>query len=513
MQSIYKPLAAAVTLALCTGAYAAEQARYIVKFKEGKGPSVMAQLNAQGGKLALELDSVNAAAFMLPAQAVKGLANNPNVEYVEPDVKRFPMAQQVPYGIPMVQADQVSDSATSNMTVCIIDSGYELAHEDLSGNQVSGTNDAGTGNWFTDENHHGTHVAGTIAAMNNSVGVVGVNPNGHLNLHIIKVFNADGWGYSSTLVSALDKCKVAGAKVINMSLGGPLKSRTEDTAFANAEKAGIISVAAAGNDGNTRHSYPASYNSVISVAAIDSNKVVADFSQKTSQVELSGPGVGVLSSVPMGTALVASANVGGSNYDAIGMDGSPTGSASGMLADCGTGEATCNANGQVCLIQRGVISFADKVLACQNGGGIAAIIYNNVAGALNGTLGGVATTIPSVGVTDVDGQAMLANVGSLASVNITNGNYALFDGTSMATPHVAGVAALVWSQYPQCSNTQIRAALRATAEDLGVAGRDDAYGYGLVRAKAAVTYLANGCDGGSGSGGGGGGTCKGRNCK
>ncbi|QSX38249.1 S8 family serine peptidase [Shewanella sedimentimangrovi] len=519
MHALLKPSAAAVTLALSSltlgmHANATEQERVIVKFKEGKGPSVMAQLHAQGGKMELDLSRHGAAAFTLPAQAIKGLANNPNVEYVEADVKRFPMAQVVPYGIPMVQADQLSDSAASNMTVCIIDSGYELAHEDLSGNQVTGTNDAGTGNWFTDENHHGTHVAGTIAAMNNNVGVVGVNPNGQLNLHIIKVFNADGWGYSSSLVSAMDRCEDAGAKVVNMSLGGSLKSRTEDSAFAAAESRGVLSIAAAGNDGNTRHSYPASYNSVVSVAAIDSNKVVADFSQKTSQVELSGPGVGVLSSVPTGTALVASTQVAGSAYESIGMEGSPTGSASGMLADCGTGESTCNANGQVCLIQRGVISFAEKVQACEAGGGVAAIIYNNVAGALNGTLGGVATGIPSVGVSDVDGAAMLAAVGSNASVAIGAGNYAYFDGTSMATPHVAGVAALVWSHHPQCSNVQIRNVLRATAEDLGVAGRDDSYGYGLVQAKDAVDYItANGCDGASGGSGGGTGGCKGKNCK
>ncbi|MGL4447479.1 MAG: S8 family serine peptidase, partial [Shewanella sp.] len=173
------------------------------------------------------------------------------------------------------------------------------------------------------------------------------------------------------------------------------------------------------------------------------------------------------------------------------------------------GESTCNANGQICLIQRGVISFAEKVQACERGGGVAAILYNNVAGPLNGTLGDVQTSIPSVGVSDTDGQAMLGQLGTLASVSIGEGNYAYFDGTSMATPHVAGVAALVWSHYPQCSNLQIRAALRTTAQDLGVAGRDDAYGYGLVQAKAAVDYLAaNGC-GGAGGGGG----CKGRNCK
>ena len=93
-----------------------------------------------------------------------------------------------------------------------------------------------------------------------------------------------GWGYSSSLVAALDACiaagSVAGTKtIVNMSLGGPTKNRTEQRAFNSAYDAGVLSIAAAGNDGNTRHSYPASYDSVISVAAVDSALTVADFSQ------------------------------------------------------------------------------------------------------------------------------------------------------------------------------------------------------------------------------------------
>ncbi|BDM64159.1 peptidase S8 [Shewanella sp. NFH-SH190041] len=514
MQFSVKPVALAIALGTCFGAYAGDSERYIIKFKDGKEKAVKAQMISSGAKLELDLRRHGAAAFSVPVQALTGLANNPNIEYIEPDVKRFPLSQTVPYGISMVQANLVSDATTSNMTVCIIDSGYELNHEDLSGNIVSGTNDEGTGDWHTDENGHGTHVAGTIAALNNDVGVVGVNPNGNLNLHIIKVFNADGWGYSSSLVSALDRCEDAGAKVINMSLGGSVKSRTEDRAFAAAEDRGILSIAAAGNDGNTRHSYPASYNSVVSVAAIDNNKLHADFSQQTNQVELAAPGVGVLSSVPMETALVANATVANMEYQAIGMDGSPTGDTSGILMDCGMGENPCDANGKVCLIQRGNIAFSDKVLACETGGGVAAIIYNNEAGALNGTLGDIVTTIPSVGVTDQDGVAMLAAVGANANVSIATGNYAYFDGTSMASPHVAGVAALVWSHHPQCSNTEIRNILRVTAEDLGAVGRDDLYGYGLVKAKDAVDYIAaNGCTGGDGGGGNSDKPCKGRNCR
>ncbi|WP_078083667.1 S8 family serine peptidase [Microbulbifer mangrovi] len=510
----------ALALVISAQAGAADD-RYIVKFKEGKGPAVKAMMEKNGGRSALALEKRSAMAANLPGKALNALRNNPNVEYVEQDVKRYPMAETVPFGIPMVQADQLSDAMAGNQTVCIIDSGYDISHEDLPGGNVSGNYDSGTGDWFTDENSHGTHVAGTIAAVGgNGKGVVGVNPNGNLNLHIVKVFGADGWAYSSSLVAAADECAANGASVINMSLGGSFKSRTEDRAFADLyANQNVLSIAAAGNDGNTRHSYPASYDSVVSVAAIDSNKMVADFSQQTDQVELSGPGVDVLSSVPTGMSLATTLIVGGSAIEAAGMEGSPQGDVTGNLVDCGLGESACaSASGQVCLISRGNISFAEKVQACEAGGGIAAVIYNNEPGMLYGTMGEVVTGIPSVGISDTDGAALLGQLGSSASLTIEPGNYAYFNGTSMATPHVAGVTALVWSHFPSCSASEIRSALTSTAEDLGAAGRDNAYGYGLVQAKDAVDYLtANGCSGsgdggGDGGNGGGGKPCKGKNC-
>ncbi|WP_160152243.1 S8 family serine peptidase [Microbulbifer sp. ALW1] len=514
----------ALALAVAVQASAADE-RYIVKFKEGKGPAVKAMMEKNGGRSALALEKHNAMAANLPQKALTAMRNNPNVEYVEEDVKRYPMAETTPFGIPMVQANLLSDAMAGNQTVCIIDSGYDLNHEDLAGNNVNGSNDSGTGFWYTDENSHGTHVAGTIAAIGgNGTGVVGVNPNSNLNLYIVKVFGADGWAYSSSLVAAAQDCADNGASVINMSLGGTMKSRAEDRAFADLyNNQNILSIAAAGNDGNTRHSYPASYDSVVSVAAVDSNKMVADFSQQTDQVELSGPGVDVLSSVPVGMGLSTTFSVAGNAIEASGMEGSPQGSASGALMDCGLGEAACaDASGKVCLISRGNISFAEKVQACEAGGGVAAVVYNNEPGMLFGTLGETATGIPSAGISDTDGATLLGQIGSSASLAIQASDYAYFNGTSMATPHVAGVAALVWSHFPSCSASEIRSALTSTAEDLGTAGRDNAYGFGLVKAKDAVDYLtANGCGGGSGSsssggssggGSGGGKPCKGKNC-
>lgn len=395
-----------------------EKVRYIVKFKKDSTyatfndiPSAsngksLRNKNAQriknhGTKVITHMERSNAAAASLTAKQLAALRKDPAVEYVEVDPKRYlidtitrtfdslttaaitPAAESTPYGITMVQANQVSDAATSNMKVCITDTGYEGDHEDLrpyTDTGITGDNTDGlgnnTGNWWQPGHAHGTHVAGTIAGLSgNGVGVTGVNPSGLLDLHIVKVFNnAGSWGYGSDMVRAVEQCQAAGANIISMSLGGSASSATEENAFEAARNAGLINIAAAGNGGDTSLSYPASYDSVMSVAAIDSSKNVASFSQKNAQVEISAPGVAITSTV-------------------------------------------------------------------------------------------------------------------------LNNGYATWDGTSMATPHVAGVAALVWSHFPSCTGEEIRHAMNNTAEDLGAANRDNSYGYGLVQAKALYDALsADGCN-------------------
>ena len=475
--------------------------RYIVAFKNlAQGER---QLEKAGARMALRLPSVAAAAAYVPAAALAGLQKNPNVLYVEPDVKRYPSGQVTPYGISMVQADQVTDGDPSDVTVCIIDSGLNGGHEDLQSSNVSTSSDSGTGNPLVDLCGHGTHVAGTIAALNNDKGVVGILPSGALNLRIVKVFGDDcGWAYSSGLVAALAACQQNSPTphiVVNMSLGGGSRSRTEDRAFGDAYKTGnVIPVAAAGNDGSNRKSYPASYDSVISVAAIDSLQQVASFSQHNSAVELAAPGVLVRSTMATNASIYsadATLTVGGTGYEALAMTGSNVGTASGQLVDCGLGTSTCaGASGAVCLIGRGTNSFAEKVQGCEAGGGAAAVIYNNEPGGLSGTLGDYASSIPAVGVSDTDGLSLLASLGSATSVVVDDSQpYATISGTSMATPHVTGAAALLWSHVPGLSNQEVRDTLIATALDLGTAGRDDYYGNGLVQVADAVAMYATSC--------------------
>ena len=379
------------------GKVSGNKSRVFIKYAPNKKEAVANAIGAAGGLFHYGYDTVihqfgalNTFAASVPTAALEGLSNNPNIVHVEQDpirtitpiIKSTTAAtygQTVPYGVDMVQArdvwdvdrDGVVDAGAptgSNHTVCIIDTGFMTSHEDLEGVSVTGYD--GDLPWNQDGHGHGTHVAGTIAAVNNHLGVVGVTP-GTVNLYIVRVFDDDGWwAYSSDLIDAANRCASAGANIISMSLGGYYASETEYVAFDQLNAQGILSIAAAGNSGNSGSFYPASYPSVISVAAIKSNKVVARFSTRNAEVDIAAPGVQVLST------------------------------------------------------------------------------YSN-----------------------------------------STSGYVSWSGTSMACPHVAAVAALVWSAKPSATNYEVRAALIATAEDLGVPGRDDSYGHGLVQGKNAIDYL------------------------
>jgi subtilisin family serine protease len=246
--------------------------------------------------------------------------------------------------------------------------------------------------------------------------------------------------------------------------------------------------------GNTAFSYPASYDSVVSVAAVDSAMAHANFSQVNGQVEISAPGVSVLSTMDTAAALyggVSQLALQGAQLESRTLSGSPEGDITAPSFDCGTAASTCTgATGKVCLIQRGGGTFASKVLNCQGGGGVAAVVYNNLAGFFDGTLGGTPTTIPSLATSDAIGAQLVASVGSDVTVLIDgSAPYTAISGTSMATPHVAGGAALLWSNFPTVTNQEIRNALNASALDLGAAGRDNTFGFGLLQLADANALL------------------------
>lgn len=518
MNSSTKRALAALLLALPVAALAQQTApfndgRYIIKMRSQSSVTNSSdgtaevergrtEVAAAGGIVVKPLNKHRSVVAVLSDAGATRIRSSVDVESVEPDSRRYPLAQSTPWGITRVQADNTlfkTTASTGNVMVCIIDSGYQRLHVDLPSTNVTGTFNAGTGNWYEDSCGHGSHVTGTIAALDNADGVVGVNGDGNLSIHVQKVFDGAtcGWSYASDLAAAVDNCTAAAAAqgkwaVVSMSLGGGTPSATEEASFIAATAAGHLMVAAAGNAGDTTTSYPAGYATVMSVAAVDSTNLVAGFSQQNSDVEIAAPGVDVLSTVP---TLSEHVLVGGTAIPGLPAVGAAKTSVSGPLVDGGVCNSAGAWTGKVVICDRdGVVPFSTKVTNVINGKGIGVVFVNNLSvESLAPDYGGLATSIPGIGMTKIDGNALRAFVAQSASlVNQTGSGsgYALYSGTSMATPHVSGVAALIWNRLPAHSNTQVRQALTASALDLGAAGRDNSYGYGLLQAKAAYDLLA-----------------------
>jgi thermitase len=260
----------------------------------------------------------------------------------------------------------------TGVKVGVVDTGIDQAHQDLAGKTAgcAGVKNFGVLGLFggdptivagkcADDNDHGTHVSGTIAAVaNNGVGVAGVAPPAQIVS--CKALSSAGSGSTTGVANCIDWAAAQGVKVISMSLGGG-SSTTLQAAVQRAYNGGrgTLIVAAAGNDGNGTLNYPAAYPEVVSVAATDRNDQHASFSNVNADVEVSAAGVNVLSTLP--------------------------GNAYGTLS-----------------------------------------------------------------------------------------------GTSMATPHASGVAAMISYRYPALDAAGIRTRLDAGVDDLGTPGRDATFGYGRV---------------------------------
>lgn len=343
--------------------------KVLIGFKDKPGPSEQALVHGVGGKIKYTYNLIPAIAASIPEKAVEALKKNPNITQVDYDIKVYAIDTELDnsWGVKRIGAGAVHGTYTgAGINVAVIDSGIDYNHSDLDANYRGGYDFVNGDSDPIDDEGHGTHVAGTIAAEDNDSGVVGVAPEA--NLYSLKVLGADGSGDYSDVVAALQWCVDNGIQITNNSYGssGDPGSLVQQ-AFDNTEGAGILNVAAAGNSGNPPGRgdnviYPARYDSVIAVAASDSNDRRANFSSTGPDVELIAPGVNIRSTLP------------GESY----------------------------------------------------------------------------------------------------------GNYS---GTSMASPHVAGAAAVVW-QTGSGSNQSVRSQLQSSAEDLGLSANYQ--GYGLVRVDLAV---------------------------
>lgn len=343
---------------------------YLVQF-DGKVERGL--LNAFGVKdeeILHTFDLLPVVTLKLTERQAKGLLNHPKIKFVEENAAVQALGQTTPWGVPRVQSPEVNDLGFTGigMKVAILDTGIDRNHEDLSANVKGGFSvftDSANSDPYYDGSGHGTHVAGTVAAVDNDLGVIGVAY--HADLYAVKVLNNSGSGSYEGIAKGIEWSIQNGMDIINMSLGGSSSSSILEQFCDLAYSEGVLLVAAAGNSGTRAGrgdnvGYPAKYASVIAVAATDQNDKRGTFSSTGPAVEISAPGVSILSSTP-------------------------------------------------------------------------------------------------------------------------NNNYASYNGTSMASPHVAAVAALVWEAKPNLTNVELRQLLNQTAKDLGTASQ---YGHGLVQAFAAI---------------------------
>lgn len=312
---------------------------------------------------------INALAVNLPESAISGLSNNPNVSYIEPDSQAFALGEyENSWGVDHIEADLVHPTNKGTGTkVAVIDTGINYNHPDLAANYVGGYDFVNGDSDPLDDNGHGTHVSGTVAAVADGIGVIGTSPE--VSLYGLKVLDSAGSGSYSDITAAIQWSAQNDMQIASLSLGGSADSQTLHDAIIAADNVGVLIIAAAGNDGNPpgkgdNMSYPAKYSEVISVGATDQNDNRASFSSTGDELDIMAPGVSILSTYEDG--------------------------------------------------------------------------------------------------------------------------YATASGTSMATPHVSGVAALVFASDGTLTNSNVKQILLNTADDLGPSGWDSRYGYGLVDADGAV---------------------------
>ncbi len=301
--------------------------RYIVVFDTGVNDAAKETLTKQfGGVVDKEIALLgNANVVFLPPRAVEALAGSAEVLRVEEDAIVYAVArggipgppdkeeeppppEELPWGVDQIDAELAWATSTgAGVKVAIIDTGIDKDHPDLATNVVDGVNFVARGRTvdpgkWDDDNGHGTHVAGIVAAIDNDIGVIGVAPQA--GLYGVKVLDKRGSGYVSDVILGIQWAIANDMDVINMSLGTSSDIQSLHDAVDAAYAVGIVLVAAAGNSGDTNPDddviYPAKYASVIAVAATDDTDARASWSSDGPAVELAAPGVAIYSTLKGG---------------------------------------------------------------------------------------------------------------------------------------------------------------------------------------------------------------------
>jgi subtilisin len=289
--------------------------RKIVVFKEKPTSTHEDLLKGHGCTVVKKLNLINGVVVYLPEQAsekaLEAIMKNRDVVRVDDDLVMSaypkgkgkkpsePPSQQTPWGVNRIDAPKVWVSSTGEgVKVAILDTGIDLDHPDLTNNLKGGYNCINSAKTADDDNGHGTHVAGTVAALNNNIGVVGAAHSTHL--FAVKALDRRGKGYLSDVIEGIQWCIENGIKVINMSLGTPMDSPSLHDAIASAHNSNIVVICAAGNDGTSGANYPARYSESIGVSAIDNGDNFYHYSNYGDGVDICAPGVDVYSTYRRG---------------------------------------------------------------------------------------------------------------------------------------------------------------------------------------------------------------------
>ncbi len=476
---------------------------------------------------------------MTVEEAQKILRQDAEVEYAEPNYYRYlartPDDPSYPsqWGLPIISAPSAWDTATdcSATVVAVIDSGADYEHPDFTANiwanpaEIAGDGIDNDGNGYVDDtvgwdfvfdegmpvdaDGHGTHVAGTIAAVgNNARGVSGIC--WRARIMVLRAFDAIGIGTVADVVEAMQYARLKGAGVVNASYSGSNYSQAEQEAVSALNAAGILLVAAAGNEGldnDQTPSYPASYGlaNIISVGATNPGDGLAGFSNYGfNSVHVAAPGIDVISTYPpevevlradfetgaAGWTLDAPIGIARPGFEsAWSLADSPGGSYSDGINLSAVSPAFDLSAGRSAVLDfflRGHLPAGDTLwveTAETSSGPWAAQrvwIQSLTTGAwqafdsgVSGDSGGVWQPA-EVNLGHLDGKPLayfrfrfqtdavgiadgyyLDDV-VVSALGIGLDTYETLSGTSMATPHVSGLAALIWSVDPTLNAAQVK---------------------------------------------------------
>ena len=262
--------------------------RVMVKYREPPNIASNYSLVAQ-----IHVDNLMIDVLNLSEQNLSMLASDKNIIAWEEDIKIHSLADYTPYGIVNVNAVYAHQHNVTGkgVKVALADSGIDYNNPDLSTSYIGGYDFVNNDSDPLDDYGHGTAVAGTLAAALDGYGIVGVSPD--VDLYSLKVLDNSGQGYVSALIDAIDWAEANNIKIFSMSLGSESGSTFLEEKLDEAYSNGMLFLAASGNEAGPPIFFPAKYDSVIAVGAVDQSSAIAAFSSIGNEQELVAPGVDI----------------------------------------------------------------------------------------------------------------------------------------------------------------------------------------------------------------------------